>query len=232
MSRLRGHAEIHRSTRAGWLRAFVLGANDAVVSTASLMVGVAAADASRHAILTAGVAGLVSGAMSMASGEYVSVSSQRDAEHADIEREKHELATAHDAELDELTGIYIRRGLTPELAREVAKQLTAHDPLEAHLRDELGLDPNALSHPFQAAWISAVSFAVFALLPIIFMLVAPIDYRIPVLMVSSLISLIFLGALGAYLGGAAIGRAVTRVATGGLLAMVISFIVGHFLGDF
>ena len=151
----------HRSGRAGWLRAAVLGADDGIVSTASLMIGVAASAASAQAILIAGVAGLVAGAMSMAAGEYVSVSAQRDTEQADVEREKGELATVPQSEMAELTAIYVQRGLDPDLAAKVAEQLSAHDRLGAHLRDELGIDQAALARPFQAAWISAASFTVF-----------------------------------------------------------------------
>lgn len=224
------HAESHRHDRAGWLRAAVLGSNDAIVSTASLMVGVAAADATREAILVAGVAGLVAGAMSMAAGEYVSVSSQRDTERADIEREKHELETSPEMELNELAGIYAQRGLDRHLAMEVAKQLTAHDQVGAHLRDELGIHPDGLAHPFQAAWVSATSFAVFALIPILFLMMAPADYRIAMIVASSLVSLAALGAYGAYLGGAPLGRATLRVSVGGVLAMGMTAAIGHLLG--
>src|SRR5581483_2139418 len=172
------HRERHRTGRTGWLRAAVLGSNDAIVSTSSLMLGVAASNASREATLVAGVAGLVAGAMSMAVGEYVSVSSQRDAELADIARENEELATQPAAELRELAGIYVKRGLTPSLALQVAEQLSAHDKLGAHLRDELGLDPEDGARPLQAAWVSAVSFATFAALPIVAMLLAPAAWRI------------------------------------------------------
>jgi VIT1/CCC1 family predicted Fe2+/Mn2+ transporter len=157
--------EMHRSRRAGWLRAAVLGSDDAIVSTASLMIGVAAASASKGAILVAGVAGLVAGAMSMAVGEYVSVSSQRDSEQADIGRETRELTAQPEAELQELAMIYVKRGLERDLAMEVAEQLTAHDRLGAHMRDELGIDQTSLSRPMQAAWISAASFAFFAVIP-------------------------------------------------------------------
>src|SRR3954465_6553962 len=167
------HGEIHRSQRAGWLRAAVLGADDAIVSTASLMIGVAASAASKDAIFISGVAGLVAGSMSMAVGEYVSVSSQRDAERADIEIEQRELEGQPRAELEELTMIYVQRGLDKELARRVAEQLSASDRLGAHLRDELGIDPQALARPVQAAWISALSFASFATLPIVALLLAP-----------------------------------------------------------
>jgi vacuolar iron transporter family protein len=221
---------MHLSGRAGWLRAAVLGSDDAIVSTASLMVGVAASAASKGAILIAGVAGLVAGAMSMAVGEYVSVSSQRDAEEADIEREKKELAHQPEAELDELTAIYVKRGLDEELARKVAEQLSARDRLGAHLRDELGIDKHSLSRPFQAAWISAASFASFALVPIAALLLAPATVRIPTIAAFSLASLASLGAFGGYLGGAPIGRAALRVAIGGALAMAVTFGIGRLLG--
>lgn len=224
------HVESHRHDRSGWLRAAVLGSNDAIVSTSSLMVGVAAADATSRAILVAGIAGLVAGAMSMAAGEYVSVSSQRDTERADIEREKHEIATNPEMELNELAGIYAKRGLDRSLALEVAKQLTAHDQIGAHLRDELGIHPGAEAHPFQAAWVSAISFAVFAFIPILFLMAAPAAHRIPVIVVSSLVSLAALGAYGAYLGGAPLGRATMRVTVGGVLAMGMTAAIGHLLG--
>lgn len=224
------HREKHRSGRSGWLRAAVLGSNDAIVSTASLLVGVAASNATRESILIAGVAGLVAGAMSMAAGEYVSVSSQRDAERADIEREKHEIATTPEFELNELAKIYMQRGLDRDLAMKVAKQLSAHDELGAHLRDELGIDPDALAHPFQAAWISAVSFALFALIPILFAMVAPATYRIGIITGASLLSLAGLGALGAHLGGAPLGRATLRVVVGGVLAMGLSAAIGRLMG--
>lgn len=224
------HHEIHRSGRAGWLRAAVLGSNDAIVSTASLMIGIAAAEASTSAILTAGVAGLCAGAMSMAAGEYVSVSSQRDAELADIARETRELAASPAAELDELTKIYVGRGLDPELARTVAIQLTAHDKLGAHLRDELGIQQHGLARPFQAAWISALSFSVFALLPIVGLLIAPTSLRMVSIAGVTLVSLFALGALGGRLGGASMMRAALRVTVGGALAMAITAGIGHLLG--
>jgi VIT1/CCC1 family predicted Fe2+/Mn2+ transporter len=222
--------ETHRSGRAAWLRAAVLGSDDAIVSTASLMIGVAATSASKEAILVAGVAGLVAGSMSMAAGEYVSVSSQRDSENADIEVEKEELATEPHAELQELAMIYRRRGLDKELAMKVAEQLSAHDRLGAHLRDELGIDHASLSRPFQAAWISAASFATFAMIPIAGLLVAPASLRIPVIASLSLASLAALGALGGYLGGAPLGRAALRVTIGGALAMAVTAAVGRLLG--
>ena len=204
-------AEMHRSGRAGWLRAAVLGSDDAIVSTASLMIGVSAASASKAAVLVAGVAGLAAGAMSMAVGEYVSVSSQRDAEQADIGLETKELASAPEAELQELALIYVNRGLKEDLAMEVAIQLSAHDRLGAHVRDELGIDPASLARPLQAAWISAASFASFAMVPIAALLFAPPSLRIPMIATFSLVSLAALGAFGGRLGGAPIGRAALRV---------------------
>lgn len=226
----RAHREEHAGERTGWLRASVLGANDAIVSTASLMLGVAASDSSRQAILVAGVAGLVAGAMSMGAGEYVSVSSQRDAERADIEKEKHELATAPHAELEELVRIYMRRGLDEPLAREVAIQLSAKDRLATHLRDELGIDHDALSRPWQAAWTSAASFAVSALVPVGALLVAPAHARIPVVAGASLVCLGVLGAIGAHLGGARKTRAALRVLAGGALAMALTTAIGRLVG--
>lgn len=219
--------ERHRSGRIDWLRAAVLGADDAIVSTASLMIGVAASSAPRAGILVAGVAGLVAGAMSMAVGEYVSVSSQRDAEQADIGLEQSELVADPAGELAELTQIYVQRGLAPELARTVAEQLSAQDRLGAHLRDELGIAPAALAQPFQAAWISAASFASFALVPIIALLAAPAAGRIPCIAAFSLVSLAVLGAFGGHLGGAPRGRAALRVTFGGALAMAVTALIGR-----
>jgi VIT1/CCC1 family predicted Fe2+/Mn2+ transporter len=224
------HGEIHRSRRAGWLRAAVLGADDAIVSTASLMIGVAASDASKQAILVSGVAGLFAGAMSMAAGEFVSVSSQRDAEQADIELERYELDEQPRAELDELTLIYVQRGLDRELARRVAEQLSARDRLGAHLRDELGIDQHALARPLQAAWISALSFASFATVPIMALLAAPAGLRMPAVAGLSLLSLAVLGAVGARLGGAPMTRAAVRVCVGGSLAMGVTAGIGKILG--
>ena len=220
----------HRSGRANWLRAAVLGSDDAIVSTASLMIGVAAASATKEAILIAGIAGLVAGAMSMAVGEYVSVSSQRDAEQADIVLEKNELKTEPQAELQELALIYMKRGLEKDLAMKVAEQLSAHDRLGAHMRDELGIDQTSLARPMQAAWISASSFALFAVVPIAALLAAPITLRIPVIATGSLVSLAVLGAFGGYLGGAPIGRAAVRVILGGTLAMIVTALIGRILG--
>ena len=222
--------EMHRSGRVGWLRAAVLGSDDAIVSTASLMIGVAAASASKQAILVAGVAGLVAGAMSMGVGEYVSVSSQRDAEQADIVREKLELTADPQAELQELARIYEKRGLEKDLAIKVAEQLSTRDRLGAHLRDELGINHASLSRPIQAAWISAASFAFFATIPIAALLVAPASLRIPLIAVLCLVSLAALGAFGGYLGGAPLGRASLRVTLGGALAMAVTAFIGRILG--
>ncbi len=223
-------SEMHQSGRIGWLRAAVLGSNDAIVSTASLMIGVAAASASQRAILVAGVAGLVAGAMSMAVGEYVSVSSQRDAEQADIGRETQELTDAPKAELQELALIYENRGLEKDLAMKVAVQLSAGDRLGAHLRDELGIDLKSLARPLQAAWISAASFAFFATIPIAALFFAPTSLHIPFIAILCLLSLAVLGALGAYLGGAPLGRASLRVTVGGALAMAVTALIGRILG--
>lgn len=219
--------ESHRSNRAGWLRAAVLGSDDAIVSTASLMIGVAASSAARDAVALSGVAGLVAGAMSMAVGEFVSVSSQRDAERADIELERQELAGNPHGELHELARIYVKRGLDEALAMKVAEQLTARDPLSAHMRDELGIDHEALSKPFQAAWISAASFALFAMVPILALLAAPAAWRIPMIGAVSIGALGALGALGAHLGGAPKLRAALRVTLGGGLAMLVTAAVGR-----
>jgi VIT1/CCC1 family predicted Fe2+/Mn2+ transporter len=212
------------------LRAAVLGADDAIVSTASLMIGVAASAASREVILVSGVAGLVAGAMSMAVGEFVSVSSQRDAERADIEREAQELATQPQAEMLELASLYEARGVEKALARQVAEQLSAHDRLGAHLRDELGIDTGSLARPMQAAWISAASFSAFAVVPIAALLVAPVTVRIPAIAGLSLVSLAALGAFGGHLGGAPLGRAALRVTAGGALAMAATAAIGRLLG--
>ena len=222
--------EVHRSQRAGWLRAAVLGADDAIVSTASLLIGVAASSASLRSLLVTGVAALVAGSMSMAVGEYVSVSSQRDAERADIELEERQLEHEPHAELNELTLIYVKRGLDNELAQKVAEQLTAHDRLTAHLRDELGIDPDSLARPIQAAWISALSFGSFALIPIVALVLSPASLRIASIAALSLLSLAALGAIGAHLGGAPRVRAALRVCIGGSLAMAVTAAIGHLVG--
>jgi vacuolar iron transporter family protein len=222
--------ETHHSGRSGWLRAAVLGSNDAIVSTASLMIGVAAASASKQAILIAGVAGLVAGSMSMAVGEYVSVSAQRDSEQADIKLERQELASEPRAELNELAMIYVKRGLEKELAMKVAQQLSARDRLGSHMRDELGIETRSLARPLQAAWISAVSFASFAAVPIAALLIAPPSQGIFAISVLSLASLAALGAFGGHLGGAPLGRAMLRVTVGGALAMALTAVIGRLLG--
>jgi len=225
----RHHREHHRSGRSGWLRAAVLGSNDAIVSTSSLMIGVGAANASASAMLVSGVAALFAGSMSMAVGEYVSVSSQRDAEHADIAKEQQELATEPEAELHELAGIYHRRGLDKDLAMQVAKQLSAHDQLGAHLRDELGIDRNNHPRPLQAAVVSAASFALFAILPLLGLL-APASLRIYAIAAITVLSLAVLGAVGGYLGDAPMGRASLRVTVGGALAMAVTAGIGRLVG--
>lgn len=224
------HSEAHQSARLGWLRAAVLGSNDAIISTSGLMVGVGAANASTHVILISGVAGLVAGAMSMAVGEFVSVSSQRDAEQAMIETEKRELVANPDGELRELAGIYTKRGLDEKLALQVAQQLSRKDRLGAHLRDELGLDAKRLARPLEAAWASAVSFALFAAIPIGALLIAPEAVRTPMVVGCSLVSLGALGALGAYLGRAPMLRASLRVILGGALAMAATAGIGMLFG--
>ncbi len=223
------HRERHRSERIGWLRAAVLGANDGIVSTASLVVGVAAAEATRHDVLVAGVAGLVAGAFSMAAGEYVSVSSQADTERADLRLEKAELETQPDAEEAELTGIYLQRGLDPELARTVARQLTAHGALAAHARDELGLTEELAARPLQAALASAATFAVGAGVPILTIVLAPAPALLSVSVVS-LICLVALGATAARIGGAPILVGAARVAIWGVLALAATAAVGRLFG--
>jgi VIT1/CCC1 family predicted Fe2+/Mn2+ transporter len=224
------HPELHRTERIGWLRAAVLGANDGIVSTASLLVGVAAAGGSRGELLVAGVAGLVAGAMSMAAGEYVSVSSQSDTERADLARERTELAAAPEAELQELTSIYVARGLTPALAGEVAKQLTGHDALAAHARDELGISSTLSARPVQAALTSAATFAVGAALPLATALVSPPAAAGALVTATSLAFLVGLGAVGAMTGGAPVGRAALRVTFWGALAMALTAVVGKLFG--
>src|SRR4029079_1468268 len=209
--------EQHRSTRIGWLRAAVLGANDGIVSTASLVVGVAAAEAEPQQVLVAGFAGLVAGALSMAAGEYVSVSSQADTEQADITRERGEFATQPRAEEDELTGIYVRRGLEPELARTVARQLMAKDALGAHARDELGLTEELAARPLQAALASAATFAVGAAVPILAILMAPASALVVAVAAVTLWCLVALGAIAAAAGGAPMSVGAARVTVWGVL---------------
>jgi VIT1/CCC1 family predicted Fe2+/Mn2+ transporter len=224
------HSEFHRLHRIGWLRAAVLGANDGIVSTASLVIGVAAAGTTYDAILITGVAGLVAGAMSMAAGEYVSVSSQSDTEAADIARETEELATQPEHELDELTGIYTLRGLTPELARQVAIQLTAHDALGTHARDELGIIDTMNAKPVQAAFASAGTFALGAALPLLVVILASTSNIIPCVAATSLFFLAALGGLAAQAGGAGLLKGASRVAFWGVLAMAATAAVGNLFG--
>jgi len=224
------HREVHRSDRIGWLRAAVLGANDGIVSTASLVVGVAAAEATRHEVLVAGVAGLVAGALSMAAGEYVSVSSQADTEEADLALERRELATQPKAEEEELTAIYVRRGLDHDLARTVARQLTANDALAAHARDELGLIEQLAARPLQAAVASAATFSIGAGLPVLTVLIAPAARLSLVVSFVSLLCLVALGAIAARAGGARAIVGATRVAFWGALAMAVTAGVGKLFG--
>jgi vacuolar iron transporter family protein len=225
-----GHDETHAFGRAAMLRAAVLGANDGLLSTASLVVGVAGSGAARGPILTAGVAGLAAGALSMAVGEWSSVSSQRDAELADVEKERHELHRAPDAERHELAGIYRKRGLSPALAEAVAAELSAGDALRHHARDELGLDLDALSRPMQAAVTSAVSFSIGAVVPVLAVLLAPEGARVLVGFISALIGLGLLGFVGARVGGAPWIRPTSRVVAGGAVAMAVSYLIGSAIG--
>lgn len=224
------HSEYHRSHRIGWLRAAVLGANDGIVSTASLIIGVASAGATHQAVLITGLAGLVSGAMSMAAGEYVSVSSQADTESADLARERLELSSDHESELKELTGIYIGRGLTPDLAQQVATQLTAHDALGAHARDELGINHVMSARPTQAALASAATFAIGAALPLLVTFVASETNTLLCVASASLAFLAALGGLAAQAGGANLWMGAGRVTFWGVLAMAATATVGHFFG--
>ena len=224
------HPEIHRSHRIGWLRAAVLGANDGIVSTASLVVGVAAAGADRGAILIAGMAGLVAGSMSMAAGEYVSVSSQADTEAADLDRERRELATEPEAELEELAGIYRGRGVDAPTARKVAEQLTAADALATHAREELGISAMTTARPVQAAVTSAITFSIGAALPLL--VAAMFGESLRVLMVggTSLVFLTALGLVGARAGGAPVWKAAARVTFWGALAMLVTAAIGKAFG--
>ena len=228
MSRM--HSENHLVARIGWLRAAVLGANDGIVSTASLIMGVASASAGTSQVLVAGVAGLVAGAMSMAAGEYVSVSSQADTEAADLARERLELQTQPEAELDELTHIYVGRGLSYDLARQVAVQLTANNVLDAHARDELGIVEHMAARPIEAALTSAVTFAVGAALPLLMVVLSPSGTLVYSVAVASLIFLALLGAIGARAGGADILKASARVTFWGAFAMVLTAGIGALVG--
>ncbi|TAL40098.1 MAG: VIT family protein [Alphaproteobacteria bacterium] len=224
------HSERHMVSRIGWLRAAVLGANDGIISTASLMVGVAASAASRGDVMVAGIAGLVAGAMSMAAGEYVSVSSQADTENADLAREKAELASQPELEHRELTQIYVKRGLEPELARQVATQLMAKDALGAHAWDELGISEMTTARPVQAALTSAVTFSVGAVMPLLVVIAAPQALLAPLVSAASLALLAVLGALGAKAGGAGVVKAMVRVTFWGALAMGLTAGVGMLVG--
>lgn len=224
------HLERHRTDRIGWLRAAVLGANDGIVSTASLVVGVAASNAANSEILVAGVAGLVAGAMSMAAGEYVSVSSQADTEQADLARERQELATDNKFEHEELAAIYVQRGLDAALAKQVAEQLMAKDALTAHARDELGISEMTTARPVQAAFASAGTFAVGAAMPLITALATPATALIPVVIATSIVFLALLGGFGAYAGGAPVWKAALRVTFWGVLAMMLTAGVGALFG--
>ena len=226
----RSHRERHRIQHVGWLRASVLGANDGIVSTASLVLGVAAANVSQENVLVAGVAGLVAGAMSMAAGEYVSVHSQADAELADIDRERQELKTDNDSEHRELAAIYQGRGLEPALARQVADQLMAHDALGAHLRDELGISQETRARPIQAALASATSFAIGAALPLAVAALSPGKILAPLVGGTSLVCLAILGAVAARAGGARVGVAAVRVTFWSALAMGLTAAVGAMFG--
>ena len=216
--------------RLNWLRAGVLGANDGIVSVAGIVVGVAGADVGRAAIGLAGLAGLVAGALSMAAGEYVSVSTQRDTEQALIEKEKRELDEMPDEELDELTELYRQKGLSDELAREVAEELTAKDALQAHLDAELKIDTEDLSSPITAALASALSFTVGALLPLLMIILSPESARIPITFGAVLAALVITGAVSARLGGARLLRAILRNVVGGAAAMAITYLIGHLVG--
>lgn len=224
------HNEGHGGTRIGLLRAVVLGANDGIISTACLVLGVAAANASRSAILTVGLAGLVAGAASMALGEYISVSSQRDAEDANIAKEKWELANVPEHELEELTAIYVHKGLNPELARQVAEELTAGDALKTHLAEELGISEHSRAQPVEAMVGSAVAFAVGATVPLIAVVVSSTSNRIAVTIAIVVVALLGLGAAGARAGGAHPVRPIVRVVIGGLAAMALTMAIGKLFG--
>ncbi|WP_131196252.1 VIT1/CCC1 transporter family protein [Lichenihabitans psoromatis] len=230
MTRLNAHLEHHVTDRLGWLRAAVLGANDGVLSTSSLIIGVASAQGTPRNILIAGVSGLVAGAMSMAAGEYVSVSSQADSEHADIARETRELRDDRDGEVTELAAIYVERGLDKGLAVQVAEQLMARDALAAHARDELGISPANAARPVQAALASAASFAVGAALPLAMALLTPTGYVVGSVAVASLLFLALLGGVGAKIGGAGMLRAAIRVTFWGALAMAVTAGIGMIFG--
>jgi VIT1/CCC1 family predicted Fe2+/Mn2+ transporter len=229
MSRL--HSENHLVSRIGWLRAAVLGANDGIVSTASLIVGVASASAVSSQVLLSGIAGLVAGAMSMAAGEYVSVSSQSDTEKADIDRERMELTTQPDFEREELAQIYVTRGVEPDLARQVANQLMAKDALGAHAHDELGITTMTAARPIQAALTSAATFSIGAAMPLAMVLVSPASMLVPIVSIASLLFLALLGAIGAKAGGADVFKATLRVTFWGAFAMALTAGIGALVGS-
>lgn len=224
------HHENHRSHRIGWLRASVLGANDGIVSTSSLIIGVAAANTTTSEIMLAGLAGLVAGAMSMAAGEYVSVSSQSDTENADLALERQSLAEDIESEKQELAKIYEKRGVTPKLAYQVAEQLMQHDALGAHARDEIGITEDSKAQPIQAALSSAATFTVGAMLPLLVAWFAPLTQLITLVALASLVFLALLGSIAAVTGGAPIGRACARVTFWGAMAMLLTAVVGHWFG--
>ena len=224
------HPEPHRTGRAGWLRAAVLGANDGLTSVSSLVIGVAAAQTAREAVLIAGIAGVISGALSMAAGEYVSVSSQSDVERADLEQERRALAAAPEVELNELTAIYVSRGLSPELARTVAQQLSAHNALEAHARDEIGITEALRARPLQAAIASAVAFTAGAAPPVLLAWLGRSDTLVPTIALATLVLLGVLGGIGAVLGGAPWLKASARVMFWGAAAMLLTGVIGRLVG--
>ncbi|MFA7000113.1 MAG: VIT family protein [Candidatus Paceibacterota bacterium] len=227
------HKELHSSTdgsKLNWLRAAVLGANDGIVSISSVIVGVAGATNSRIIILTAGIASLVAGALSMAVGEYISVSAQKDSEKALLEKERFELATVPEQELEELAGIYESKGLSKETAEIVAKELTAHDAFASHVDAELGIDPHNLTNPFHAAYASGSAFLIGAIIPVTAIIISPVSLQIPVTFIAVIIALIITGSLSAYAGGAKKLKAITRVVLGGVLAMIITFGIGKLFG--
>src|SRR5690349_17780316 len=220
------HRETHLIERIGWLRAAVLGANDGIISTSSLMVGVAAASTSASQVLVAGIAGLVAGAMSMAAGEYVSVSSQADTEEADLARERRELAEQPEAELDELTQIYVDRGVEPDLAAKVARQMMAKDAFATHARDELGLAPHVIARPIQAALTSAATFSIGAVFPLLIAILSPVRGLAWTVSIACLIGLAALGAIGAYMGGSSVLKPTLRVSFWGAVAMAATALIG------
>lgn len=225
------HVDGGLANRLNWLRAGVLGANDGIVSTAGIVVGVAAASADRGPIFTAGIAGLAAGAVSMALGEYVSVSTQRDSEKSLLAKERRELAEQPHEEFEELVGLYEAKGLTHATAQQVATELTKHNAFEAHVDAELGIDPDELTNPWQAALSSAIAFTVGALLPLAAILIPPANWRVPVAFVAVIAALAITGALGAFLGGSKPGRPMARVVIGGALAMIVTYAIGHLVGQ-